>query len=180
MIYNYNECIKKYKTNYNLLKAIQKNELYKIDNGVYSDQKNPKELEIFIKKHPNVIFTMESAFFYLGISDIIPDKYDIVTNKDATKYKDNNIHQYFMNGEITDIGKTTIIYNDIKVPVYNEERMLIELIRYKNKIPFDYYKEIINFYRDHIDEINIALVLDYLKVFPKRDFIERTIQMEVL
>ena len=58
--------------------------------------------------------------------------------------------------------------------------LLIEVIRYKNKLPFDYYKEIINYYRNHINDIDILLVLDYLESFPKKELITRTIQIEVL
>ena len=47
----------------------------------------------------------------------------------------------------------------------DKERMLIELIRNKNTIPFDYYKEIINNYREIEDEIDMSLLADYLESF---------------
>lgn len=180
MIYNYKECIEKYKNHHALSFAMKKKEIFKIKKGIYSTLKKPKLLEIFIKEHKGAIFTMESAFYYLGISDVVPNVYNIATDKDSSKYKDKNIKQYFMNNGLISVGGTTISYLGVKIKIYNKERMLIEAIRYKNKMPFDYYKEIINYYRNHIDEINIPLLLEYLESFPKKKLILNILQAEVL
>lgn len=47
------------------------------------------------------------------------------------------------------------LVENITINIYDEERMLVELIRRKNTIPFDYYKEIISNYRKKIDKIDI-------------------------
>ena len=61
-----------------------------------------------------------------------------------------------------------------------KRKMLIEVLRYKNKLPYDHYKEVIRYYRDHLYEIDFELVESYLKNFPKKDFIQRALQDEVL
>lgn len=180
MIYSYNECIELFGSHYALSKALVDKKIFKIKEGLYSTERKPKELEIFVKEHKDAIFTLESAFYYLGISDVIPDKYYVATDKDASKYNDSNVKQYFMNNGLINIGVTSIIHSGINVPTFNKERLLIEVIRYKNKLPFDYYKEIINYYRSHINDIDVSLVLGYLESFPKKDLITKTIQMEVL
>lgn len=180
MIYSYNECIKMLGTHYNLVKALKEKKLFKIKEGLYSNERNPRELEIFIKEHPDAIFTLDSAFYYFGISDVIPTRYYVATDKDSSKYSDSNIKQFFMNNGLVNVGKIEINYSGITLPIYNKERLLIELARYKNKIPFDQYKEIIKYYRDHIDEINISLLTDYIELFPKKRLITKIIQMEVL
>lgn len=180
MVYTYNECIALFGSHYALMHALSEHKIFKIKEGLYSTVRKPKELEIFVKEHKDAIFTMESAFYYLGISDAIPDKYIVATDKDASKYKDENVKQYFMNNGLIKIGVTSIQYSDVDIPIFDKERMLIELIRYKNKLPFDYYKEIISYYRNHINDIDISLVLDYLNSFPKKDLITKIIQMEVL
>lgn len=167
-------------THYNLVKALKEKKLFKIKEGLYSNERNPKELEIFIKEHPDAIFTLDSAFYYFGISDVIPTRYYVATDKDSSKYSDSNIKQFFMNNGLINIGKIEINYSGITLPIYNKERLLIELARYKNKIPFDQYKEIIKYYRDHIDEINVSLLTDYIELFPKKRLITKIIQMEVL
>ena len=180
MIYSYSECIELFGSYYALNQALINKNIFKIKEGLYSTDKKPKELEVFVKEHKDAVFTLESAFYYLGISDVIPEKYVVATDKDASKYKETNIKQYFLNGGLIKIGVVFIKRAGVDIPVFNKERMLIELIRYKNKIPFDYYKEIINYYRSHINDIDVSLVLDYLESFPKKELITKTIQTEVL
>ena len=93
MIYNYYEAIEKYKNSYNLSKAIEKKEIYKIEKGLYSDDTEYRSLDVFIKKYNNPIFTMQSAFYYYGISDVIPDKYYIASSKSGSKYNISSIKQ---------------------------------------------------------------------------------------
>lgn len=180
MIYTYQECIEMFGTYYAFSKALVAKKFFKIKEGVYANENKPKEIAIFVKEYHKAIFTMQSAFYYLNISDVVPKKYYVATDKDATKYKKDNIVQYFLNNGLDKIGVTTINYDGTKIKLFNKERMLIELIRYKNKLPFDYYKEIINYYREHIDEINIPLVVKYLNNFPKKSLIKKTIELEVL
>lgn len=180
MVYSYKECLKLYGNNYLLGKAVSEGSVFKLQNGFYSDRKRVKDIEVFVKKYKNIIFTMESALYYLGISDVVPNKYAIATDKDSTKIKDSDIKQYFVNGGLSKVGLITINHNGVDLPVYNKERMLIEVIRYKNKLPFDYYKEVIGYYRAHINELDIPLVLEYLEEFPKKKLITKTIQLEVL
>lgn len=180
MLLTYSECLKKYGNDYQVKKMLEKKKLHKVESGLYSDGDNLSDLEIFTKKNPKAIFTMESAFYYLGISDYIPDKYSVITDKNAAKIKDTNVIQYFDNSNVLDIGVTKTKHNGVTILIYNKERMLIEIARYKNKTPYDYYKEIITYYRNHIEEIDISLVLDYLQSFPKKAFITNIIRSEVL
>ena len=180
MVYTYKECIELFGSHYALAQAISLKKIFKIKEGIYSNAKKPKLLEIFVKEHNDAVFTLESAFYYFGISDVIPDNYVVATDKDASKYKENYIQQYFINGGLINIGVTQITYNGVNIKIFNKERLLIELIRYKNKIPFDYYKEIINYYRNHLNDIDLSLVAEYLDSFPKKKLITKTIQLEVL
>jgi len=59
-----------------------------------------------------------------------------------------------MDDKYFDIGDTFIKYNNIKIRVYDKERMLIELVRNKKNIPYDMYKEIVNNYRKIIESLN--------------------------
>ena len=180
MIYSYNECIAKFGSCYALKKAVADKKIFKIKEGLYTTEKEPRELEIFVKTHKDAVFTMYSAFYYLGISDHIPEKYYVATDKDASKYNSPDVIQYFMNNGLINYGKETIQYTGIDIPIFNKERMLIELIRYKNKIPFDYYKEIVSYYRNHINDLNVSLLFEYLEFFPKKNSIFKAIQLEIL
>ena len=46
------------------------------------------ELEIIMKKDPNAILTLNSAFYYYGLTDTIPDHYYVATPKSNRKIED--------------------------------------------------------------------------------------------
>ena len=58
--------------------------------------------------------------------------------------------------------------------------MLIELLRYKSKLPFDYYKEVLLYDRRIMPQLNIQMIQDYACEAPKSGKIMETLQMEVL
>ena len=179
MIYTYTELKDKNIDDYTIRKMIKNKELYKIDCGLYSDTKYYNHLEYIVKKYPNAIFTFDSAFFYLDFTDYIPDKYFLATSNNSKKIKNENVEQIFMSNKFFEVGKIQIKYNNIPINIYDKERMLIELVRNKNKIPFDYYKEVILNYRDISNEINIDKLSNYLDYFKNSKNIFETIQREV-
>lgn len=180
MLFSYYDCIEKYKNDYQLNKAIKKGEIFKIESGIYSDSANISETKIIIFKYHNSVFTMNSAFYYYGLTDVIPDKYHLATVKDAYKITDKRVKQYFHRDDIYPVGISEICRQGINLKIYDKERMLIELIRSKSKLPFDYYKEIIESYRKIINEMDIEKLQEYLLCFPKQESIFNVIQLEVL
>ena len=95
MLYSFNDCIKKYNNQYQIEKKVQEGKLYKIEKGIYSDQKQVSDLEIIAFKYPYAVFTMNSAFYYYGLTDVIPERFYLATNRNATKIHSNNIKQFF-------------------------------------------------------------------------------------
>ncbi len=180
MVFDYNEIIKKYGNWYRLKKAIENKEIFKLDNGLYSSSEKVKEIDIIVKKYNNPIFTFKSAFYYYGISDVVPDRYYIASNRNGAKYNDSTIKQIFMDNNILHLGVISFEYLGTRINIYSKERLLIELIRYKFDISYDYYKEIINYYRRIINEINFQEIIDILNNFPKKDMILKIIQEEVM
>jgi hypothetical protein len=68
---------------------------------------------------------------------------------------------------------------DAVIRIYDKERMLIELLRFKKKFPFDYYKEIISNYRKLIYDLDIERIQDYAEIFPRSRIISDALEMEV-
>ena len=179
MIYTYSECIEKYSSDYEIRKMVDNNKLYKLRRGIYSDKKNEPELAIISKMYPNAVFTLNSAFYYYGLSDSIPSYYYLLTNKDSTKIQDKNIKQFFDNNDSLKMGLIQIDYNGIKINIFNKERLLVELIRNKHKLAFDYYKEIIDSYRKIIHQLDIQAIQEYAQSLPKTELVMKALQMEV-
>jgi len=176
---SFKQCIEKYKSNYGIKKAIASGNLFRIEKGIYSEKKYVPELAVIMEKYPNAILASKSAFYYLSLTDVIPDFYFLSTDKTGAKIIDKRVKQIFEVKELLEYGVIEIEHQGVMIRVYDKERMLIELIRSKNKLPYDYYKEIIGHYRNIINELDIERIQDYVMIFPKSGLIAETLQTEV-
>ena len=180
MIYKYNELLGKYKNRYQITKALENDELFKIEGGYYSNKNNPSEMEIINKKYREAIYTMDSAFYMHDLTDVIPTKHHLAINRKSRKISNPNVKTYFTSESFFGVGKSKMeIDNGLIVNIYDKQRKYIELIRNKNKLPYDFYKDIINNYRDIIDTIEIRKIEEYLKYFKNRENIYKIIRNEV-
>ncbi len=179
MIYNYKELKEKLGSDYQINKKLDKKELYKITEGIYSDKELVNPMVVTCKKYSKAIITMDSAFYYYNLTDVIPQTTHIATEMHSYIIPDDNITQYFVSEETLEIGKTTININDGIINIYDKERLLIELIKRRNQMAFDYYKEIINNYRNISHELKITRLEKYLTNFSNEDKIFDIIQKEV-
>ena len=179
MIYSYKECLQKYNTDYEIRKILAKGQLRKLRRGIYTDTEYESELAVIAKTYPYAVFTMNSAFYYHNLTDVIPDQYYLMTNRGASHIKDPRVVQIFENSGNLMLGAEYIEYNGIRILMYNKERMLVELLRNKNKLPFDYYKEILGNYRNIINDLDIPEIQDYAYALPKSGMIMEALQMEV-
>lgn len=179
MIYTYKECIEKFGTDYEVRKCLAAGQLKRVGRGIYSDEMYESDLVIISKAYPYAVFTMNSAFYYHGLTDTIPEAYYLITDKNATKIKDERVCQFFDNYNSLTIGVEHKKYNGATLRIFNRERMLVELIRNKNRLPFDYYKEIIASYRKLVYELDIQAVQEYATLLPKTRLVLETLQLEV-
>lgn len=179
MVLLYKELIKQYKSDYEIKKLIKEEKLFKIEKGVYSKQKNVKYLEIITKKYPNAIFTMDSAFYYHNLTDVIPEKEYLALRRDSTKINDSRIKVVYYQDKFFEIGKSTLNVNGVEIQIYDKERMLIELIRNRNTIGFDYYKEIIGNYREIKETLNTKKIAEYISNYAIEDYLYDVIMKEV-
>lgn len=179
MILSYDQCIEKYGSDYQIKKQLSGGGLFKLVPGFYSDTKYVSELELITLRFPKAIFTMNSAFYYHSLTDVIPQKFFLATDKDAAKISDPQIVQVFVPEGIFKLGSQRINYEGTEINIYSKERMLIEAVRNKNKMPYDYYKEIIAHYRENIDELDIQTIQEYAEIFPRSRVITERLRSEV-
>ncbi len=180
MLYTYKELLEIEKSRYNIEKKLKKKELFKVGDGIYSSKEIVNPTLIYAKKYPNAIVTLDNAFYFYGLTDVIPDKCYLATKQKASVIKNKDIVQIFTTDELFEIGKAQVEIDGMLVNMYDRERLLIELIRRKKQISLDYYKEIINNYRDSIYKISMKRVEKYASEFNIEDHILDTIQLEVL
>ena len=103
---------------------------------------------------------MDSAFYFHNLTDVIPSKINLAIERNSSRIKDEKINQVLIIKKLFEIGKMQMTVEGATINVYDKERMLIELIRNKNQIAFDYYKEIISNYRKIINDLDISKIED--------------------
>lgn len=180
MVLTYKDCIERFGSDYMIKKEISAGKLFQKGKGLYSDQALCSELEIITVKYPRAVFTSESAYYYYGLTDVIPDYYFLATKRDSTRIKDKAIKQIFVKDNLYEFGKSILEYQGTKISIYSKERLLVDLIRFKTRMPFDYYKEIIGNYRRIIDELDFFCIEDYADMLKNRKKIMEAIQLEVM
>lgn len=174
------ECLTEYGSDYMIQQKVNAGELFKVGKAVYSEEKDVPELAVLAFQYPKAIVTMNSAFYMHGLTDVIPDEYDLATERNAAKIRDKRVKQYFSPSDFFEQGVETTDYRGYPIRIYGKERMLIELLRYKNKLPFDYYKEILLNYRKILPQLDMQAIQDYAYDAPKSRKVMETLQMEVL
>ena len=173
------ECLREYGSDYFVRQKVNSGELFRIEKGIYSEREHVPELALVCYKYPNAVVTLNTAFYLYGLTDEIPDDHILATKREAAPISDKRVRQVFMPKNLLPIGKTTIEENGYPISVFDRERMLVELIRYKSKLPFNYYKEIIGNYRRILPQLDPEKIRDYAEIMPKSNMIIRTLRMEV-
>ena len=173
------ECLKEYGSDYFINQMVAEGKLFRVDKGIFSEKEHVPELALLSFKYPKAIITMETAFYLYGFTDEVPDLCTMATKREAAPITDSRIKQVFMPGELLGLGATTMDYKGYDIQIFDRERMLIELVRYKTKIPFNYYKEILGNYRRILPQLNAEKIRNYAESVPKSDKVIRTLRTEV-
>ena len=178
MLYFHKELKEKLKSDYQIQKAVEERQYFKVDDGLYSDKPNADYIEIIAKKFTNFVIYGYLAYYYHNLTDFIPSKVVLATTKNK-KIRSKFVKQVRLTDKLFNIGITKIQINGITINIYDKERMLIELARGKNQMGYDMYKEIIANYRKIADNLDMEKVEKYLSYFPYDDKLFEIIQDEV-
>lgn len=170
MLFNYKEVLKMYKNDYQINKAIAKHKIYKIEKGIYSNNHNYNQYEIVVKKYPAAVLIGQTALYLKGYISKEPSKIFLATKRNALRIKDNRIQQEFyskleeMANNYFDAIKTE---NDMFLPTFTDEILLVDLLRKKENYPKDIFEEALNNFKQKADNIDFWYVeselLDYKK-----------------
>lgn len=173
------ECLKEYGSDYFINQMVAKGKLFRVDKGIFSEKEYVPELALLSYKYPKAIITMETAFYLYGLTDEVPDICSMATKREAAPIADTRVKQVFIPKDLLELGVTTIDYKGYDIQIFDKERMLIELIRYKSKLPYNYYKEILGNYRRLLPQLNVEKIRNYAESVPKSDNVIRMLRTEV-
>lgn len=179
MVYNYKELLKKYKKRYIINKLLREKKIYKVEFDVYSENLYVNPLVLYSKRYSFGIITLQSALFYYNFTDVIPDVVFLATYDKAHTIKNKNIKQIFI--EKDKLYQGMIVENTVDGPIniYDKERLLLEFLKRRNKFSFEYYKEVINNYREISEQIDMYKIEKYLSIYKNGEKLLDIINREV-
>ena len=180
-MYSYKEALVIYGSRHALRKAVEDGRVVSLGRDRYCDAADvglDHSLQE-LARHKGVVVTGHTAYYLLGMTDLEPDGVDIASKRGGTKITAGNLKQHFIPSDWLALGKSSISYEGLELPVYDKERMLLELMRNRNKMPYDLYKEIVQAYRRRTDEIDMRKLESYAKEMPRGASYLRRILSEV-
>lgn len=111
---------------------------------------------------------------------MISEKYSMATKSKAAKISDPRVFQIYVRDDLLELGAQTQSVDGYEFRIYDRERMLIELLRNKNTMPYDLYKEILLKYRGLVNSLELWRIQEYAEKFPKSKMIKKALDEEVL
>ena len=167
MIYTTKELLENRETEYSIRNKVIKGELYLIERGVYSDKPNAiyRDEVLISKKYPSGILTGLSAFYIYELTDYIPSCFYLATIQHSFPIRKKDIKQSYQDSSFFEVGSTILELDEGSIKIYDLERLLIELVRLKEKYPKEIYYEVINSYRKIKDSLDFYKLNEYLKSF---------------
>lgn len=147
MILLHRDLMKQGFSDYQVQNLVKKKALFFISKGIYSTDENINYLEVITKKHPNAIFTLETACYCYGLIDTISEPYVIATKQKDRKILDDKVKQIFMKDNLYFLGINNMKIGNINIKIYDLERLLVDVVRNKKNMDFDKYAKIISSYK---------------------------------
>ena len=118
MYYTYTELMKKYKNKYQIKKAVLDSELQKVKPGLYTDSNDNNILGELYTLRNDIVLTLQSAFYYYGLTDYIPEDIILSTPKNAYPIQIEGVRQIFMTNNYHSIGVVTVKYQGYSIKFY--------------------------------------------------------------
>lgn len=167
MIYTTKELLNNGESEYSIRQKVNNKDLFLIERGYYNDESDALfQNEVFIsKKYPSAILTGLTAFYIYGLTDYIPNRYYLATEQHSFPLRRKGITQSYQETSFFEVGVTVKELDEGVVRIYDLERLLIELIRLKEKYPREIYYEVLNSFRKIKHRIDYYKLNKYLSFF---------------
>lgn len=173
MIIRHKDLVNKGYSAYQIKKLVSEKKLFFVKKGVYSTDNNVNYFELIAKKHPNAIYTLETAAYIYKLKKKLPNIYYVASKQKDRKMKEDFIKQVFMTDDLYHIGVNNMTYQNVNIKAYDLERLLIEIVRNKTSLDNDSYREIIENYSKISKLLNKRKLEEYLPNFKNPKIIER-------
>lgn len=143
---------------------IEKNLLKKIAHGIYI---NPEIIEdeyyILQLRYKDIVFSYNTAFHLLGLSERVPYNLDVTTIQGKKMMSDAKVHYVVRNKFNMGIIEVESPYGN-PIKIYNAERCICDMLKNPDQYEIELYNKIINNYFKGKGK-NLILLDEYAKYF---------------
>ena len=155
---------------------IDKGIIERVSHGLYMDTNIFKdEYYILQKKYPLAIFSYNTAFHILNLTNRTPSEIDITVPRDKRVRGNYNVHRVSKNYyKIGIIDAVSPLGNPVKI--YNVERCICDMLKSENEFDLELQNRILNYYWNSKDK-NIDLLLEYAKIFNIYDKVNTIVEV---
>lgn len=176
MLVTYQEAKERRGGRYGIARALRLGELRHVGRNLYATSDDCGQLEAVLKLYPDAIATGQTALYLHGLIDLPPDMLDLASKRGGTKIASESVRQAFIPEEWLELGASTTVHDGVTVRVFDLERMLLELMRSRNKLPYDIYREAVRSYRKLADKLDIYKLEEYAYAMPRgRSYLNRVL-----
>jgi len=161
-----NEITKQGVNKYHLLKLLEIGEVERLQHGIYKLTGYQVNDYIEIKKYiPTGLICLYSAWNYYGLTTYMPHEYHIaIEKKSKIRLPDYPpIKLYYWDKSVLLIGKKTVKIDNIPIDIYDIEKSICDVVKFRNKVGKDVLNEILNNYLNRKDK-NIEKLIQYAKI----------------
>ena len=147
-------------------KLIQDGYIEKIRYGYYQwvDHDNPSEAVIIKHLFPDGVLCMDTALFYQGYSDRIPQSWHIAVSKDSGKSRFKLdypfVKPYYIEPGLLDLGVYIGDIDGNQVRIYDKERIICDCLRHEKKMDREIFNKAIQHYINDSTK-NISALMKY-------------------
>ncbi len=167
MLLTYKEANAQSGGQYGLRQAVKSGEIRHLGRNLYATEASDSILGSLAKLYPDTVVTGPTALYLHNLIDLPPERVDVATKRGGTKITNPAIQPSYIPEDWLQVGATTTIHDGTEVRVFDLERMLLELMRSRNKLPYDIYREAVNSYRRLADRLDMYKLEEYAKRIPR-------------
>lgn len=151
---------------YHLLKLLEIGVVERMQHGIYKLTGYQVNDYIEIKKYiPRGLICLYSAWNYYGLTTYLPHEYHIaIEKKSKIRLPDYPpIKLYYWDKSVWLTGKKTVEIENIPIDIYDIEKSICDVVKFRNKVGKDVLNEILNNYLNRKDK-NIEKLIKYAKI----------------
>lgn len=149
-----------------LYKQLKKLNFKKIGHGIFvAPDAKPDPMYIISLRSKQVIFSHDSALYVHKMINKAPENYTVTvkTGYNPSNLTADGLKVFTIKSELHDLGLTYIDTDaGNKIPIYNIERTICDVIRSRNDIDNNIFQESLKNYAKRTDR-NIKLLMDYAR-----------------